>query len=136
MFLLDTSAVLAHWLEEPGAFQVAQILDGRKGYVAAVTWLELRVKWQDLEEGAELLDIYKDAVSGTVDITSKVAESAFLIRSQSKERIPSMDALIAGAALSRGMKLVHRDPHLSAIPTTLLPQVVLPPRASSSADPH
>ena len=128
MYLLDTSAILAHWQDEPGAFQVAHILDGKAAFVASVTWLELRVKWQDLEHFDELLDIYQDAVAGTVDITEKVAKSAFAIRMATATRLPAIDSLIAGAAEVRGYELVHRDPHLGSIPASLVKQTMLPPR--------
>ena len=126
MYLLDTSAILAHWLNEPGAFQVEHILDGKEAFVASVTWFELRIKWQDLEQLDELIDIYQDAVAGTVDITEKVTKSAFEIRRATASRIPTVDALIAGAAQVRGLKLVHRDPHLASIPAGMLTQTMLP----------
>lgn len=126
MYLLDTSAILAHWLNEPGAFQVEHIIDGKEAFVASVTWLELRIKWQDLEQLDELIDIYQDAVAGTVDITEKVTKSAFEIRRATPSLIPTVDSLIAGAAQIRGYKLVHRDPHLAAIPESILTQTMLP----------
>ena len=126
MYLLDTSAILAHWLNEPGAFQVERIINGKEAFVASVTWLELRIKWQELEHLNELIDIYQDAVAGTVDITEKVTKCAFEIRRATPDRIPTVDSLIAGAAQIRGYKLVHRDPHLAAIPESILTQTLLP----------
>ena len=128
--MLDTSAILAHWLNEPGAFQVEHILDGKEAFVASVTWFELRIKWQALEQLDELIDIYQDAVAGTVDVTEKITKCAFEIRRSTPGRIPTVDALIAGAAQIRGYKLVHRDPHLASIPASILTQTVLPSKES------
>lgn len=130
MYLLDTSAILAHCYAEPAAAEiVGEILANRTGYVAAVTWFELRVKLQFEVNGSGILDLYSNAVAGTVDITEEIADAAFRLRQAAKTRIPTVDSLIAGAALARGYQLVHRDDHLAAIPTSLLPQKLLPPKS-------
>ncbi len=126
MYLLDTSALLAHCFGEPGAGEVDEILASKSGYVAAVTWFELRVKLQGSSDAPAVLQIYAEAVAGTVDINREVAERAFELRKAAGGRIPTADSLIAGAAISRGYRLVHRDAHLAAIPAHVLAQVLLP----------
>jgi predicted nucleic acid-binding protein len=37
-----------------------------------------------------------------------------------------MDTLIAATASVRGATLIHRDPHFTAIPTSILKQEMLP----------
>lgn len=129
MYLLDTSALLAHCFSEPGAEEVDRILAAKLGYVAAVTWFELRVKFQGSADAAAVLQLYAEALAGTVDITAEIAENAFRLRQASLSRIPTADSLIAGAALSRGYQLVHRDDHLAAIPASTLSQLRLPPKS-------
>ena len=126
MYLLDTSALLAHFLGEPGAVEVARLIEEGNAWVAAVSWLELRIRLQDLPGGAEVLTIYQEELAGSVDITSQVAAAAFEVRRQTTPRLPMMDALIAGAARARDFELVHRDQHMAAIPATCLRQRLLP----------
>lgn len=126
MYLLDTSALLAHFLSEPGADEVARLIEEGHAWVAAVSWLELRIRLQDLPGGAEVLTIYQEEMAGSVDITSQVAAAAFEVRQETNARLPMVAALIAGAARARGFELVHRDQHLAAIPATCLRQRLLP----------
>jgi hypothetical protein len=39
-----------------------------------------------------------------------------------------MDTLIAATASSRAATLVHRDPHFTSIPASMLKQEMLPPK--------
>jgi predicted nucleic acid-binding protein len=39
-----------------------------------------------------------------------------------------MDTLIAATAILRAATLVHRDPHFTAIPPSMLKQEMLPPK--------
>lgn len=126
MYLLDTSAVLAHCLSEPGCEEVEFMMTSRKAYVAAVTWLELRVRIQDSPSAIALIRIYERAVAGTVEIDAKIAGEAYGIKCAAGERLPAMDSLIAAAAKSRGFTLVHRDRHFLSIPSDLLKQEMLP----------
>ncbi len=126
MYLLDTSALLTHCLGEPGADEVDEMLASKRAYVAAVTWFELRVRLQGATHAAALLQIYAEALAGTIDITREVADAAFRLRQTVGVRIPAVDSLIAGAAMARGFQLVHRDSHLAAIPLSVLAQIVLP----------
>jgi predicted nucleic acid-binding protein len=42
------------------------------------------------------------------------------------ERLPTIDSLIAATAALLDLTLVHRDPHLGAIPQHLIQQLQLP----------
>ncbi|MBY0502464.1 MAG: PIN domain-containing protein [Bryobacteraceae bacterium] len=128
MYLLDTSAILAHCYADPGSDLVERILAERQGHVAAVTWFELRMKLRDEEGGPELMMAYAESIAGTVDITREVADAAFALRHEAGVRIPAADCLIAAAARIRGFELVHRNAHLGAIPVHLVAHTMLPPK--------
>jgi predicted nucleic acid-binding protein len=51
-----------------------------------------------------------------------------ILRSATRPRLPLVDALIAASAKEHSAILVHRDPHLATIPTSLVSQRVLPPK--------
>ena len=129
MFLLDTSALLAHCFGEPGGEVVEEILSAGSGYVAAITWFELRVRLRDSPLASAVEEIYAASVAGTVDISRDVAETAYALRERVGVRIPAADCLIAGAARQRGYTLVHRDAHLMNIPGHQLAQRILPAKA-------
>jgi predicted nucleic acid-binding protein len=48
------------------------------------------------------------------------------LRTSATARTSAMDTLIAATASVRGATLVHRDPHFTAIPASLLNQEILP----------
>jgi len=128
MYLLDTSALLAHCFSEPGAKEVEDLLASGVTYVAAITWFELRVRLQDSPDTPKVLELYAQSLAGTVDISQEVAQVAFALRQGIGFRIPTADCLIAGAARTRGYQLVHRDAHLGSIPSEWVAQRVLPPK--------
>jgi predicted nucleic acid-binding protein len=123
--LLDTSAILVHAYKEPGWETVEECLLNGKGWVASVTWFELRIALRR-RSAPELFDIYWDSVTGTVDVSAVIAEAAFNLRVGSGARLPAMDSLVAGTAQVKGFRLLHRDQHLAQIPQALLAQVHLP----------
>ena len=131
MYLLDTSALLAHVLGEPGADEVDRLIQTGQSFVAAVTWLELRVRLQGLPDSAEVIRLYEEEL-GTVDVTRQSAVAAFEIRRETPERLPLVDSLIAGAAKARDFELIHRDGHMAAIPAGLLRQRLLPDKPSAA----
>lgn len=130
--VLDTSALLAHFREEPGCDVVEQLLEGNAGdvYVSAITWLEFQLRLRELipleRARNEVLAIYDELLEGALPVTREVAQVAFDLRLQATQRIPNGDALIAATAKLVDATLVHRDPHLGAIPVKLVPQIVLP----------
>jgi predicted nucleic acid-binding protein len=93
--VLDTSALLAHFFDEPGA-DVVQGL-----------WAALR----DL--------------TVCLPVDRAVAELACHIRAAVTRRLPLVDALIAATARSAGAILVHKDPHMAGIPAGVVKQLKL-----------
>ncbi len=135
--LLDTSALLAHCLEEPGFDVVEALLESHPDavFVSAITWLEFQLRLVELipvaGQRAEVLAIYEELLTRTLPVTREVASLAFDLRQRVPIRIPNGDALIAATAKSVNAVLVHRDPHLGAIPTRLVKQLVLPARSAT-----
>lgn len=130
--VLDTSALLAHYFDEPGADVVEQLWatgSARPG-VSAVTVAELRHRlgeeMGDSGEAREAADAYLNELTVCLPVDRMVAELAWKLKEAIAERIPLVDALIAATARAAGAVLVHRDPHFERIPRTVVDQVVLP----------
>ena len=130
--LLDTSALLAHYLGEPGARQVQSLFDGGAvstgTSVLALFEFELRLHQLGMDvltRDAEL-NCYRALLSEVVNVDEAVRKEAVRLRIQATARVSAMDALIAATASLGNATLVHRDPHFSAIPPGLLKQEVLP----------
>lgn len=128
--LLDTSALVAHFREEPGWQDIDSLL-GREPAVAAVcvvTWFEFRtllVAWiPDESEPDDILALYQGILETAYPITFDVTRAAYGVRQFG--RIPLGDAFIAGCAKVHGLTLVHRDQHLKQIPPAHLAQLRLP----------
>ena len=131
MYVLDTSALLAHYLVEEGADFIDSILQRDEVYVAAVTWLELRVKLKGEPDAENSARMYEDAVAGTIPITREIAARAFELRERTSTRLPSLDALIAASAATKGYQLIHKDSHFLTIPATFLKQLMLPAKVAN-----
>jgi predicted nucleic acid-binding protein len=125
VYLLDTSALLAHCLNEPGAGRVKVVILEGNAYVAAVSWLELSVRLKQLNTLSGIVEMYRATLAGTIPISSEIALLAVRIKAAAGERLPAMDALIAAAAAANGFVLIHRDQHFESIPTTGLQQEML-----------
>jgi len=120
-WLLDTSAVLAHYREEIGADRVQDLLedDQVELAVASITIAELARKLVDLgADSAEAREValeYAGMVEKVVAVDTAVAVRAFDIGGSASGRIPLVDALIAACASSVDATLVHRDPHFDSV---------------------
>ena len=131
-YLLDTSAVLAHFFAEPGGLEVAELLKHGKEAVAlaAPTWVELARKLDglvsDAAEAERIFRHYTGTLCSLVPVNEAAALAAIRIHRASPIRLPMVDALIAGCAASAGLTLVHRDAHMDAIPTSELKRLRLP----------
>jgi predicted nucleic acid-binding protein len=128
--LLDTSALLAFYLQEPGLDAVKAILKNPDHEVglSAPSVLEF---WSALHR-RNLADrfeaewqLLQPLFSEVVPVTETVAVRAIQLRRQTPARLPAIDALIAATAAVHGAVLVHRDPHFRAIPENLLRQEYL-----------
>ena len=133
--VLDTSAILAHYLQEPGAADVNGILSRGPGEVglSLVTLVELRGRLTeltaDLKEVDRVFKLYSETLAARLPFTQQTMESAVELRIVVRPRLPLVDSLIAASAKEHDAILVHRDPHMAAIPVSLVKQVVLPPKS-------
>lgn len=129
--LLDTSALLAHFFDEPGADVVQGLLasgSGKPG-ICAVTVTELKARLKEElasdAEAQQAVEAYLDELKVCLPVDRAVAELAWQVKEACPERIPLVHALIAGTARAFNAVLVHRDPHLARIPRKVVGQIVL-----------
>ncbi len=119
--LLDTTALLAHFRNEPGAEQVQAILDDRNQdiLISAVSITEFARRLEAL--GAPLAEArtialeYAGLADMVVPVDTAIAIRAFELGSACATRLPLADALIAACAGVHEAVLVHRDPHFDGI---------------------
>lgn len=135
--LLDTSAILAHFLDEPGADRVEALLAGGSEVagLAASAWAELDRRLHELipdaAEAARVLRHYTRSLCGFIPVDEAATLAAMKIRHGCTDRLPLVDALIAGCAACHHLTLVHRDTHMDAIPSDQVAVLRLPDRAGA-----
>lgn len=131
LYLFDTSALIAHYRQEPNWEQVQTIFDDGSAavIVASVTLTEFARRLRELganeAESRQTLMDYQEIFSDIVPVDIAVAMAAFEIGCRTPQRLPLVDALIAAAAQTRGACLVHRDHHMIAISTEVVLQLLL-----------
>jgi predicted nucleic acid-binding protein len=129
--VLDTSALLAHYFNEPGAELVEKLWSDESSRLAisAVTVAELKGRLsQEITENAEATiaaDAYLNELTICLPVDRATAELAWQLRQVAPNRLPLVDALIAATARAAGAILVHRDPHMAQIPPALMQQIDL-----------
>ena len=69
-----------------------------------------------------------DDLTANLIVDRETAESAMLLRESADDRLPLIDALIAGCARAHSAVLVHGDPYMSSIPPEMVAQVGLTPK--------
>ena len=129
--LLDTSAILAFVRGEPGARGVKAIIDDKEHdlVISALTLAELARRLREL--GADESCINEEVATATVFVSRVVpvnvdiATTAFDVYAKTPKRLPIIDSLIAATAVCEGARLIHRDRHMSAIPTDVVAQLDL-----------
>lgn len=130
-YLLDTSALLAHFRDEEGAEKLQDLFDSKDAQllVASVSLPEFARRLRELgmseQESLHVLDQYLLVLEEVVPVDGPVARGAFEILCKSSERLPLIDSLIAAAARSSDAILIHRDRHIRAIPASMLTQLDL-----------
>lgn len=135
-YLLDTSALLAHYRGEAGSERVQEIFadDEAEILIATVSIPELARRLSELgmdeAEIQRVVSAYLQLAAEVVRIDVTVAEASYDLIRQMTERLPLIDALIAAAARVKKARLVHRDAHMRSIPPALLEQVDLENPAS------
>ena len=95
----------------------------------------LTVEVDDPQEVERAFRQYVDDLTMTLIVDRRTADSAMLLRESADSRLPLVDAVIAGCAHVHSAVLVHRDPHLAAIPRELVTQVVLPEQDTPTTSP-
>ena len=127
-YLLDTSALLAHYRQENGGEMVQAIFEADEAeiIIACISLPEFGRRLRDL--GApesvvqETLASYQLLCTEVAPVDTAVALAAFAIGCRTPHRLPLVDALIAAVAQVRDAVLVHRDEHMRSIPPALLQQ--------------
>jgi len=129
-YLMDTSALLTLRDDEPGADEVADLLQrSRQGeclcLVCFMSLMEILYRvWKDENETAGRL-AYEQCRSLPLEIiheTRPLLETA--ARLKATQRLSLADAWIGAAALQEGATLVHKDPEFRSLDC---PQRPLPP---------
>ena len=127
-FLLDTSALLAHYRQETG-WEDVQVLfeaDETELVIASLTLTEFGRRLLELgasdSEVERVLTAYEQLLSSVVPLDAAVAKAAITIGSRTPRRLPLADALVAAAAQACDAVLVHRDEHMRSIPAELVRQ--------------
>jgi len=140
-YLIDTSALLAHLLQESGCEVVERLLEtsGDKLAICILTWVELEIflnrSAYTAKEKARILSIYRVALGSPLPVDEKVGREALAIREALGTRIPLTDLLIAACAKANGFNLGYRDKHLADIPENLLGQLRLPAKEAKGRGP-
>jgi predicted nucleic acid-binding protein len=130
-FLLDTSALIAHYRQEPGWSRVQALFDteGSEILAASVSLVEFARRLRELGatagEARRSAESYMEALNDIVPVDESVAFAAFDIGCETAQRLPLIDALIAAAAHERSACLVHRDRHMVSIPANMVEQIDL-----------
>lgn len=133
--LLDTSAVLAHFLDEPGSDAVSRILAGgkKKALLCAPSWAELERRLAELvpdaEDAERVWTLYTQELCGFLPLDADSVRAAIDLRRSAEGRLPLIDALIAGCASANDMELVHRDSHMDRLSGENLKIISLPTKS-------
>lgn len=127
MYLLDSSAWLAHLLGEPGMDQVNLLFDEPQAEVnisvLSIPEIYARLRAMNQEKRwQEVWNTYSLLFTHVLPADEAVALQSIALRLSTPARLPTVDGLIAATAAVHRLTLVHRDPHLAAIPTHLLQQ--------------
>jgi predicted nucleic acid-binding protein len=132
--VLDTSAILAHYLSEPGAGDVNAILarGPEAAGISLIALVELRGRLAEVAANPQAAERafkqYTETLTTVLPFSRETAEAAIDLRAATCPRLPLVDALIAASAKQHGAVLVHRDPHMATIPASRVCQLLLPPK--------
>ncbi len=125
-YLLDTSALLAHYRNEPGADRVQEILESAEAeiYISSLSIAEFARSMKNLgmdTAAARTAALeYTGLCDKVINIDTAAAVRAYEIAAECETRLPLIDALIASCASTTETILVHKDPHFDAIPEGLM----------------
>jgi predicted nucleic acid-binding protein len=129
--LLDTSAILLHFFQEPGGERVQELLsdDANEILIASVSVVEFARRLTALGYGVDEARSrgleYASLAERVVPVDTATAVRAFDLSSLGARRIPLVDSLIAACASLSGAALVNRDAHFKAMSAEVLQRVDL-----------
>jgi predicted nucleic acid-binding protein len=122
-YLLDTSALAAHFLGEPGGAFVADCIRKGQAALCALTVIEFQLLLKAHGAGAAERNRVWSLCRGTLSVVHPVDETvaglAVQLRSQASDRLPLADACIAACAARHGLILLHSDSHYAALPPSV-----------------
>ena len=131
MYLLDSSAWLAHLFGEPGVEHVNLLFDDPYAEISisVLSLPEVYARLRSLgkqEQWRTIWETYSILFTRVISANEAVAHQAIVLRAASQERLPTIDGLIAATAIVHQLTLVHRDQHIAAISPQLMKQIQLP----------
>lgn len=130
-FVLDTSALLAHYREESGCARIQRILedDTAEIRIVAVSIAEMARALlnlgSDIDSARSVALAYANLSTSVVPVDTALSVRALEIGYACGSRLPLVDAIIAAGASLLDATLVHRDAHFTEIPGDLLKQELL-----------
>lgn len=121
IYLLDTSAWIAHILQEPGWELISTLMKSEedKVSISALSLVEMHARLRSFdrqEEFSQVLEDYRDLFTSVLSADEPVALRAVALRHIATARVPTIDLIIAATAAYYNAILVHRDEHFSALP--------------------
>ena len=132
---LDTPALLAHYLAEPGAERVQALFeDGAVAAGASILSLyefELRLHQLGVDAARRATELgrYRALLNDVVEVDEAVRSEAIRLRTSATAYVAAMDTLIA-AGMRIGLHAMHKIPSAEFLKLTL----ALSPRALPFAD--
>lgn len=130
-YLLDTTALLAHYQAAPGAEQLQELFDhgGHEFFLSVLSTVEFGRKLKELgvpqAQARQTLASYTLLFDKVLPVDDEVARRALHLAFTVRPRLPTVDSLIAATAQHAEASLVHLDKHFTAIPDDALPQLLL-----------
>ena len=130
--VLDTSAILAHYFQEPGAEKVHALLadNAVEAGLPALALLDLKSRLAatvpDAAEAHRAFQLYSEELIAAIPVTRAIVEDAEALLAQPAHQLTLLEAIAAATARQERAVLVHRDPNLARLPDGLLQQCALP----------
>lgn len=127
-YLLDTSALLAHYRQEAGWPGVQALFEADEAELILVSvslaefGRRLRALGATEEEVEATLTSYQLLFGEIAAVDAAAARAALVLGCRTPRRLPLIDALIAAVAWIKGATLVHRDEHMRPLPADLVSQ--------------
>ena len=130
-YLLDTTALLAHYQAAPEAERLLELFDhgGHEFFLSVLSVVEFGRKLKELgvppAQTRQTLASYTLLFNKVLPVDEEVARRALHLAFTVRPRLPTVDSLIAATAQHAETCLVHLDKHFAAIPNDALSQVRL-----------